>query len=379
MKNWIILIFLSATLYACSNLAQGTQSSQNDNPKVIFNMANKIFDNMPKNQKKMIENYFKFMHNPTIDEGKDFFYLDEYATSEDCDAIVEIIAQQFTKYNPPIKSQVFNGKLYEIFGYKRSEVNNFTKKTRSNNCIELEINDGNNNFWICLKECIIIPSKYISLEFKDYNNINTLELSLYKDLLYYNQYIFNNNQAGLTWLINNDKDFVKALLYSFGYDKESRINKLILDEIDNTEGTSRFNNLFAKKYSANKLQIRKNLMEYVYNHTTMEDAKYLQLLDEYGNYIMSAHSDDYNSIYTKEDKLKIASYVFYYSAKTNYDKGTCLRGFAKRQIDKELNGEGIGLSEFIEKNNYFGLPDFEELINRLLEDNETESAHRYEE
>lgn len=40
------------------------------------------------------------------------------------------------------------------------------------------------------------------------------------------------NEASLAWLVSNGKEMeVKDLLFCFGYDKDAKLNKLILDSI----------------------------------------------------------------------------------------------------------------------------------------------------
>ena len=54
--------------------------------------------------------------------------------------------------------------------------------------------------------------------------------SLDKSIFYRNQFIFHDSKAALTWLMNNDRNFLRDLFLEYGYDKSDVINKMMLDE-----------------------------------------------------------------------------------------------------------------------------------------------------
>lgn len=52
-----------------------------------------------------------------------------------------------------------------------------------------------------------------------------------EELFYKNQFIFHDSKAALTWLMNNNRNFLRDLFLKYGYDKSDVINKMMLDEI----------------------------------------------------------------------------------------------------------------------------------------------------
>ena len=55
--------------------------------------------------------------------------------------------------------------------------------------------------------------------------------SLEKSIFYVNQFIFHDSKAALTWLINNNRSFLRDLFLEYGYDKSDVINKMMIDEV----------------------------------------------------------------------------------------------------------------------------------------------------
>lgn len=80
---------------------------------------------------------------------------------------------------------------------------------------------------------------------------------------------------------------VKDLLFCFGYDKDAKLNKLILDSISNNanDGYSieSLEQVFAGRDLNGKLQIHENLLKFIQENPTND---YVKMLDIYGNYCL---------------------------------------------------------------------------------------------
>lgn len=90
-----------------------------------------------------------------------------------------------------------------------------------------------------------------------------------EELFYKNQFIFHDSKAALTWLMNNDRDFLRDLFLKYGYDKSDVINKMMLDEIkvgNRIPEADETKALFASRGANGKLLIHRGLMEYMLKH-----------------------------------------------------------------------------------------------------------------
>ena len=56
-----------------------------------------------------------------------------------------------------------------------------------------------------------------------------------EDLFYKNQFIFHDSKAALTWLMNNNRNFLRELFQEYGYDKSDVINKMMIDDVKGEE------------------------------------------------------------------------------------------------------------------------------------------------
>ena len=92
-----------------------------------------------------------------------------------------------------------------------------------------------------------------------------------EELFYKNQFIFDDSKATLTWLMNNDKDFLRELFLKYGYDKSDIINKMMIDEVKE-EGElpigKEYKGLFVSKGAVGRLLIHQGLLQYIWNMLT---------------------------------------------------------------------------------------------------------------
>ena len=184
-----------------------------------------------------------------------------------------------------------------------------------------------------------------------------------EELFYKNQFIFHDSKAALTWLMNNDRNFLRDLFLEYGYDKSDIINKMMLDEIkvvnripmaDETKA------LFASRGANGKLLIHRGLMEYMLKHVN-EENEYFLMLDQYASTLLDLRNYPEFDGLTKEERYRIGAYVGYYYGLL-FDKGI------GTSID--INGFGHGLCydedlrDYLKRNNYFHLPGFEDIAGK---------------
>ena len=184
-----------------------------------------------------------------------------------------------------------------------------------------------------------------------------------EELFYKNQFIFHDSKAALTWLMNNDRDFLRELFLKYGYDKSDVINKMMLDEIkvvnripmaDETKA------LFASRGANGKLLIHRGLMEYMLKHVN-EENEYFLMLDQYASTLLDLRNYPEFDDLTKEERYRTGAYVGYYYGLL-FDKGI------GTSID--INGFGHALCydkdfrDYLKRNKYFHLPGFEDITGK---------------
>ena len=185
--------------------------------------------------------------------------------------------------------------------------------------------------------------------------------SLEKSIFYVNQFIFHDSKAALTWLMNNDRNFLRELFLKYGYDKSDIINKMMIDEVKE-EGElpigKDYKELFVSKGADGRLLIHQGLLQYMLKHADRKNLYYC-MLDEYLSYLLDLENEPEFDDLTKDERYKAGAYIGYYYG-LMYEK--C--------IGTPCDNQGFGYAlyyqkdfiSYIKKNNYFHLKDFEKII-----------------
>ena len=204
--------------------------------------------------------------------------------------------------------------------------------------------------------------------------------SLEKSIFYRNQFIFHDSKAALTWLMNNDRDFLHELFLKYGYDKSDIINKMMIDEVKE-EGElpigKDYKQLFVSKAADGRLLIHQGLLQYMLKHADRKNLYYC-MLDQYLSYLLDLENEPEVDGLTKKEKYKAGAYIGYYYG-LMYEKciGTpCdIQAFGYRLYYQK------DFISYIKKNNYFHLKDFDKIIqiqyDRYQEGVEIESHRMY--
>jgi hypothetical protein len=197
-----------------------------------------------------------------------------------------------------------------------------------------------------------------------------------------NKYLFNDSKADLAWLLQNDKDFLEDLLVVFGYDKEDKINEMVLN--DRIKGyseqipiaTYKIGDLFFTKDCNGKLIIRKGLLDYVRRKTTAIDNRYIYALSTYMDILYTGDEDkafDYDPTtrFTETEKAEIVAHVASIESPAFWK-------YKKEEGSTEWSNAVTGLyflsvthSEVIsviKQNNYFNIHNMKQVIEDLQEE-----------
>ena len=187
--------------------------------------------------------------------------------------------------------------------------------------------------------------------------------SLEKSIFYVNQFIFHDSKAALTWLMNNDRNFLRELFLKYGYDKSDIINKMMIDEVKE-EGElpigKDYKELFVSKGADGRLLIHQGLLQYMLKHADRKNLYYC-MLDEYLSSLLDLENVPEFDDLTKEERYKAGAYIGYYYG-LMYEK--C--------IGTPCDNQGFGYAlyyqkdfiSYIKKNNYFHLKDFDKIIQK---------------
>lgn len=185
--------------------------------------------------------------------------------------------------------------------------------------------------------------------------------SLEKSIFYVNQFIFHDSKAALTWLMNNDRNFLRELFLKYGYDKSDIINKMMIDEVKEVGELpigKDYKELFVSKGADGRLLIHQGLLQYMLKHADRKNLYYC-MLDQYLSYLPDMENEPEIDNLTKEERYKAGAYIGYYYG-LMYEKciGTpCdIQAFGYRLYYQK------DFVSFIKKNNYFHLKDFDKII-----------------
>ena len=185
--------------------------------------------------------------------------------------------------------------------------------------------------------------------------------SLEKSIFYVNQFIFHDSKAAFTWLMNNDRNFLRELFLKYGYDKSDIINKMMIDEVKEKGELpigKDYKELFVSKGADGRLLIHQGLLQYMLKHADRKNLYYC-MLDEYLSYLLDLENEPEFDDLTKDERYKAGAYIGYYYG-LMYEK--C--------IGTPCDNQGFGYAlyyqkdfiSYIKKNNYFHLKDFDKII-----------------
>ena len=187
--------------------------------------------------------------------------------------------------------------------------------------------------------------------------------SLEKSIFYVNQFIFHDSKAALTWLMNNDRNFLRELFLKYGYDKSDIINKMMIDEVKEKGELpigKDYKELFVSKGADGRLLIHQGLLQYMLKHADRKNLYYC-MLDEYLSYLLDLENEPEFDDLTKDERYKAGAYIGYYYG-LMYEK--CIG----TPCDNQSFGYALYYQKdfisYIKKNNYFHLKDFDKIIQR---------------
>ena len=205
-------------------------------------------------------------------------------------------------------------------------------------------------------------------------NKEKLYFRLKDNIVHINLFLLNGSKSSLTWLRHNSPLFLKDMVMTFGYDKNTYINKFVLDETLKEVDLKQqevwcMEKIFVRKIYAKKpyIDIREGLLKTLLDSPVNDkDEKWIFALNTYGRQIMEKKSADTPSWirkYTMEERYKIAAYIGYYLIKLikKYDFWLSTSYASELYYNEKFR-------KYLDAHNYFNLPGFIEMSDSLYQE-----------
>ena len=389
-QNYLFILSLLFTI-SCKGVSQKhpRESQKVENVKGQVQLTHKLSPM----EEQLIRDYYE------IDDPEGIIVQPNDMQEKCTDLAVRLICQELIRSGfKPLPSQEAYKRVYQIFGvdlnqhskeliqdgfWKYADKGNSKERSIQKNIMALKaVPDGQTFgiFWdlqtfVPQYNCVILsPSldQVVTIkgtvkgadgeEYMDTEK-GKIVYSLDKSIFYRNQFIFHDSKAALTWLMNNDRNFLHELFLKYGYDKSDVINKMMIDEVKGEEELpigKEYKELFVSKAVDGRLLIHQGLLQYMLKHADRKNLYYC-MLDEYLFSLLDMENEPELDNLTKEERYKAGAYIGYYYG-LMYEK--C--------IGTPCDNQGFGYAlyyqkdfvPFIKKNNYFHLKDFDKIIQR---------------
>ena len=387
-QNYLFILSLLFTI-SCKEVSQKhpRESQKIENVKGQVQLTHKLSPM----EEQLIRDYYE------IDDPEGIIVQPNDMQEKCTDLAVRLICQELIRSGfKPLPSQEAYKRVYQIFGvdlnqhskeliqdgfWKYADKGNSKERSIQKNIMALKTVPDGQTFGIFWDLQTFVPQYNCVILSPSLNQVVTIKgtvkgadgeeymdtekgkivYSLDKSIFYRNQFIFHDSKAALTWLMNNDRDFLRELFLKYGYDKSDIINKMMIDEVKE-EGElpigKDYKELFVSKGADGRLLIHQGLLQYMLKHADRKNLYYC-MLDEYLSSLLDLENVPEFDDLTKEERYKAGAYIGYYYG-LMYEK--C--------IGTPCDNQGFGYAlyyqkdfiSYIKKNNYFHLKDFDKII-----------------
>ena len=387
-QNYLFILLLLFTI-SCKGVSQKhpREGQKIENVKGQVQLTHKLSPM----EEQLIRDYYE------IDDPEGIIVQPNDMQEKCTDLAVRLICQELIRSGfKPLPSQEAYKRVYQIFGvdlnqhskeliqdgfWKYVDKGNSKERSIQKNIMALKTVPDGQTFGIFWDLQTFVPQYNCVILSPSLNQVVTIKgtvkgadgeeymdtekgkivYSLDKSIFYRNQFIFHDSKAALTWLINNNRSFLRDLFLEYGYDKSDIINKMMIDEVKE-EGElpigKDYKELFVSKGADGRLLIHQGLLLYMLKHADRKNLYYC-MLDQYLSYLLDLENEPEVDGLTKEERYKAGAYIGYYYG-LMYEK--C--------IGTPCDNEGFGYAlyyqkdfiSFIKKNNYFHLKDFDKII-----------------
>ena len=387
-QNYLFILLLLFTI-SCKGVSQKhpRESQKIEKVKAQVQLTHKLSPM----EEQLIRDYYE------IDDPEGIIVQPNDMQEKCTDLAVRLICQELIRSGfKPLPSQEAYKRVYQIFGvdlnqrpeeliqdgfWKYADKGNSKERSIQKNIMALKTVLDGQTFGIFWDLQTFIPQYNCVILSPSLNQVVTIKgtvkgadgeeymdtekgkivYSLDKSIFYRNQFIFHDSKAALTWLMNNDRNFLRELFLKYGYDKSDIINKMMIDEVKEVGELpigKDYKELFVSKAADGRLLIHQGLLQYMLKHADRKNLYYC-MLDEYLSYLLDLENVPAFDDLTNEERYKAGAYIGYYYG-LMYEK--C--------IGTPCDNQGFGYAlyyqkdfiSYIKKNNYFHLKDFDKII-----------------
>jgi hypothetical protein len=293
-------------------------------------------------------------------------------TTHDVEIALPIIAEGLKEKGfIKLEQSAFDEKIKTIFGDIFHGNNHSVKLRPKFNTVLANPKTANDDEFDYTVDNIFISAEYKFItdvpligDLIEFTDSNHYKIAINSSLIARNKYLFNNSQSDLAYLLAEDTLFLKTLVKSFGYTKEEKINTLAMNDyldLDNNHMPIVGEIIFVKN-AAGILEIKQELLQWISDHTRVNDNALLQALAQYA---YSLYDNSSNSIFTNnpfetfslDEKRKIAAYIANTYEPLHHRLTPQNPGIwpVSTVLENVLN-EDKGLADFLRQHRYFSLP-----------------------
>jgi hypothetical protein len=337
--------------------------------KALFSIADTILVNHGYNKPTVSEmkekikdvfGFYPFEPDPLIS----FIYRCNKPLREDNGTIMDIINDEVFEYREEIRIPIYISYEHQLITYAYSLPEIFDYKKNFPELLELE-----NEPVYCETEND--DGEVIIIEGDHWKDIPDLEKNRWGNrnlLVHLNMYIFNNSQSSLIWLMNNQPKFIEMLLKDYGYVKDKKMLKWLMDKHesiynksdDNYNNIEDYTRLLTYRGCDGKLVFHQEVLDLMTENLKKsyvdQILEYIRLDDDWEKKSVLA------ATFTFSEKAMVLAHLLYWAEKIAKERKYIsqndehvMGAFYRYTDDREKYDE-----EF-RRQNYYGLPDFEML------------------
>lgn len=378
-KRILISIAIIISTFICCNTKTGDIKD-----KIVVNETIDDKDcievSLTANEILEIKKHIEFQKRIESEDNNNIYEMTERDTELASHLMIKSLIQQ--GYKIPSNSDYFSI-LKSVFNINSNHLDKECNVSTHDNFFVYLISQGNDNAYLKETEYdytynhiffiknnnFITWAPYLENFVKEIKG-NTIKIYPEPIIVHRNKFLFNDSNASLAWLLNNDLEFLEILVREFGYDKNDKINQAILDKV-NKEYLSRqprhykdLINLFVrKKESSSEIEIREGLLKTIVA-TSDTDLEPLMLAYNYASHLSNSKDGE---PFTQNERLKILSYFGYYIQLVyNQTDHIPERWYGGSFLRNELIGNEE-LLEHIRENNYYNLSNYKEKLEAVLD------------
>ena len=217
----------------------------------------------------------------------------------------------------------------------------------------------------------ILPTTYITDYLKEKKG--NVVFSLSDETIHLNKFLLNDDKASFAWLKQNSPFSLIALLKTYGYDTNEKINNVVLADIlnryDQDGSVSGMLNTFIRKIFFNKphMEIREGLLKSLLRLPVNEkNSIWLAMLDIYIDFLIKDATKDtyyWHSWFTQKERYKAAAYFGYYLFKLRAKYKETNPIFFAHELYYNKN-----FYKYLYEQKYFNLPKFKEICDSVYEE-----------